>query len=66
MVTTNRAFARLAAFVGVVAGFRHIYRVAGVVILTAGILAVSVHSAGYVSLEKDITLKKVVTYTPRA
>jgi hypothetical protein len=43
----------LSAFVGVVAGFWHILWVAGVGMLVSGIVAVAVHSAGYVRLERD-------------
>jgi hypothetical protein len=52
-VTLGRVVAQLAAFVGIVAGFWHISWIAGVVFLAAGVVAVGVHSAGYVRLEKD-------------
>jgi hypothetical protein len=47
----TQAIAQLAAFVGMVAGFWHITWVAGVVMLVTGLVAVGVHSAGYVRLE---------------
>jgi hypothetical protein len=50
-VTLTQAIAQLAAFVGIVAGFWHITWVAGVVMLAAGLVAVLVHSAGFVRLE---------------
>ncbi|MEO3784100.1 hypothetical protein ABGB12_12260 [Actinocorallia sp. B10E7] len=45
--------AQAASFVGVVAGFWHIWWVAGVVMLLFGLIAVGVHSAGYTRLELD-------------
>jgi hypothetical protein len=56
-VTVTQALAQLAAFVGIVAGFWHITWVAGVVMLVAGLVAVGVHSAGFVRLE--VTRKPV-------
>ena len=53
VVETARVVAQLSAFVGVVAGFWHIYWIAGVAMLAAGLVAVGVHSAGYVRLERD-------------
>lgn len=50
-VIVTQASAQLAAFVGIVAGFWHITWVAGVGMLVAGLVAVLVHSAGYVRLE---------------
>ena len=50
-VTVARAVAQGAAFVGIVAGFWHITWVAGVTFLTAGFVAVGIHSAGYMRLE---------------
>jgi hypothetical protein len=41
------------AFVGVVAGFWHILWIAAVGMLASGIVAVAVHSAGYVRLERE-------------
>ena len=49
--SSSQATAQLAAFVGIVAGFWHITWVAGVGMLVAGLVAVLVHSAGYVRLE---------------
>jgi hypothetical protein len=42
----------MSAFVGVVAGFWHIFWIAGVGMLAGGLLAVAVHSAGYTRLER--------------
>lgn len=50
-VTIAQVLAQLAAFVGIVAGFWHIYWIAGVVFLAAGLVGVLVHSAGYMRLE---------------
>jgi len=50
-VKIAHSIAQLAAFVGVVAGFWHITWIAGVVFLAAGVVAMLVHSAGYVRLE---------------
>lgn len=52
-VNVARVVAQLSAFVGVVAGFWHIWWVAGVGVLAAGLVAVFVHSAGYTRLEVD-------------
>jgi hypothetical protein len=48
-----RVVAQNCAFVGVVAGFWHIYWIAGVGMLASGLVAVVVHSAGYTRLERD-------------
>ncbi|MFC0623141.1 hypothetical protein [Kribbella deserti] len=53
MVTAARAIAQASAFVGITAAFWHISMIAGIVFLAMGILAVAVHSSGYVSLEYD-------------
>jgi hypothetical protein len=53
-VETSRVVAQLAAFIGVGAGFWHIWWVAGVGIVAAGTVGVMVHSAGYVRLERDL------------
>ena len=50
-VTLGRVVAQAAAFVGIVAGFWHISWIAGVTFLAAAVVAVGVHSAGYVRLE---------------
>jgi hypothetical protein len=52
VVEWARVVAQLSSFVGVVAGFWHIYWTAGVGMLAAGLLAVAVHSAGYARLER--------------
>jgi hypothetical protein len=48
-----RVVAQDCAFVGVVAGFWHIYWIAGVAFLVSGIVAVGVHSAGFWRLVRD-------------
>jgi hypothetical protein len=50
-VTVARSIAQGAAFVGIVAGFWHITWVAGVTFLVAGLVAMFVHSAGYMRVE---------------
>jgi hypothetical protein len=52
VVESARVVAQLAAFAGVVAGFWHIFWVAGVGMLAGGLLAVAVHAAGYTRLER--------------
>jgi hypothetical protein len=44
--------AQTCAFVGVVAGFWHLWWIAGVGMLAGGLVAVAVHSAGYWRLER--------------
>jgi hypothetical protein len=51
IATIAHAVAQLAALVGIVAGFWHISRVAGVTFLVAGVVAVGVHSAGFWRVE---------------
>jgi hypothetical protein len=51
-VTIAESVAQGAAFVGIVAGFWHIYWVAGVVFLAAGFAGLFVHSAGWWRLER--------------
>jgi hypothetical protein len=51
-VTVARSIAQGAAFVGIVAGFWHITWVAGVTFLVAGLVAMLVHSAGYMRVEE--------------
>jgi hypothetical protein len=53
VVEAAKVVAQLGAFVGVVAGFWHILWIAGVGVLAGGLVAVGVHSAGYVRLERD-------------
>ena len=52
LVRVTRSIAQLLAFVGVVAGFWHIMWVAGVAVLVSGFVAIMVHSAGYIRLER--------------
>jgi hypothetical protein len=52
-VAVAQGVAQSAAFIGIVAGFWHIYWVAGVVFLVAGLVALGVHSAGWWRLERD-------------
>jgi fatty acid desaturase len=51
-VTVARVVAQAAAFVGTVAGFWHMWWVAGVTFLVAGFVAMFVHSAGFVRVEE--------------
>jgi hypothetical protein len=53
IVTIARPVAQNAAVVGLVAGFWHITWIAGVGMLASGVVAVGVHSAGYVRLERQ-------------
>jgi fatty acid desaturase len=53
LVTITQAVAQMCAFVGAVVGFWHILWIAGVGILTVGLVAVGVHSAGWWRLERD-------------
>jgi hypothetical protein len=55
LVVWTRVVAQNLAFVGAVAGFWHISWIAGVGMLTSGLVAVAVHAAGYVSLKQDQT-----------
>jgi ABC-type amino acid transport system permease subunit len=50
-VEIARVVAQLCAASGVVAGFWHISRIAGMAVLASGLVAIGVHSAGYVRLE---------------
>lgn len=52
MVRASQPIAQLLAFVGVVAGFWHIFWLAGVGILVSSFVAMMVHSAGYLRLER--------------
>jgi len=52
-VTIAESVAQGAAFVGLVAGFWHIYWIAGVVFLAAGFVGMLVHSAGWWRLERS-------------
>jgi hypothetical protein len=51
-VVWARVVAQNLAFVGAVAGFWHISWMAGVGMLAGGLLAVSVHAAGYLALKR--------------
>jgi hypothetical protein len=51
-VRVTRSIAQLLAFVGVVAGFWNIMWLAGMGILVSGFVAMLVHSAGYLRLER--------------
>jgi fatty acid desaturase len=53
VVEVAKAVAQGSAFVGLTAAFWHMSIVAGIVFLAAGIVAVGVHSSGYVRLEYD-------------
>ncbi|TCO19788.1 hypothetical protein EV652_113187 [Kribbella steppae] len=52
-VEVAKAVAQASAFVGLTAAFWHMSIVAGIVFLAVGIVAVGVHSSGYVRLEYD-------------
>jgi hypothetical protein len=52
-VTIAESVAQGAAFIGLVASFWHIYWIAGVAFLAAGLVGVLVHSAGWWRLEGD-------------
>lgn len=52
VVTIAQVVGQSCAFVGLVAGFWHIFWVAGVAVVVTGLLAVGVHSAGYMRLEQ--------------
>lgn len=51
VVNVAKVVAQGSAFVGVVAGFWHVYWIAGAVLVATAVVAVGVHSAGYVHLE---------------
>jgi hypothetical protein len=51
IVGVAKALAQFTAFTGLVAGFWHIYWVAGAAVLVTAIVAVGVHSAGFTRLE---------------
>jgi hypothetical protein len=53
LVPVTKALAQASAFVGVIAGFWHIYWIAGAVLLAAALVALGVLSAGYVRVELD-------------
>ncbi len=55
LVVWARVVAQNLAVVGAVAGFWHIWWIAGVGMLTAGLVALSVHAAGYLGLKPDPT-----------
>jgi hypothetical protein len=52
VVEVTKVVAQTCAFAGVVAGFWHILWIAGVGILAGGLVAVGVHSAGYMRVEQ--------------
>lgn len=53
LATMARVAAQNLAFIGVVAGFWHIHWIAGVGMLTGGLVGVAVYSAGYTRLERE-------------
>jgi hypothetical protein len=62
-VTIAQVVAQLAAFVGIVASFWHIYWIAGVVFLVAGLVGVLVHSAGYMRVEGlDVAARDIIEH----
>jgi len=56
LVSVGIAVAQLSAFVGVVAGFWHIHWIAGAAVIASSVLAMGVHSAGFMSVEPDAGL----------
>jgi hypothetical protein len=56
VVVWARVAAQNLALVGAVAGFWHIWWIAGVGMLAGGLVALSVHAAGYLGLKPDQTL----------
>jgi len=52
VVEVTKVVAQTCAFAGVVAGFWYILWIAGVGILAGGLVAVGVHSAGYMRVEQ--------------
>jgi hypothetical protein len=61
LVTITKPVGQGSAFVGIVAGFWHITWIAGVAMLVVAFIAVGVHSAGYVRLERDTPGSKLAT-----
>ena len=55
LVVWVRVMAQNLALVGAVAGFWHIWWIAGVGMLSGGLMAVSVQAAGYLGLRPDQT-----------
>ena len=55
LVVWTRVVAQNLAFAGVVAGFWHIWWIAGIGLLAGGLVAVAVHAAGYLDLSRDQT-----------
>jgi hypothetical protein len=50
-IVVTQSIAQLAAFVGIVAGFWHIYWIAGAVLAATAFVAMLVHSGGFVRVE---------------
>jgi hypothetical protein len=55
LVVWTRVVLQNLGFVGVVAGFWHIWWIAGMGMLVSGLVAVAVHAAGYLALKGDQT-----------
>jgi hypothetical protein len=55
LVVWTRVVAQNLAFIGAIVGFWHIWWIAGVGMLAGGLVAVSVHAAGYLGLKPDPT-----------
>lgn len=53
LVEVGKSAAQGSAFVGIAAAFWHMSMVAGIVFIAMGIVAMGVHSSGYVRLEYD-------------
>ncbi len=54
LVSFGQGLAQMSAFVGIVAGFWHIYWIAGVVMLVSALLGMGIHSAGFMSVEPSV------------
>jgi hypothetical protein len=54
LVTVGQALGQFSAVVGIIAGFWHIYWLAGAVMLASVFLAMGVHSAGFMSVESEL------------
>jgi cation transport ATPase len=61
-----KSIAQGSAFVGITAAFWHMSLVAGIVFLAMGIVALGVHSSGYVRLEYDSKFGSRFHKTPEA
>lgn len=65
-VEVAKSIAQGAAFVGITAAFWHMSIVAGIVFLAMGVVALGVHSSGYVRLEYDSKYRSKFRKPPAA